>query len=106
VARTLTGAGTAIALIGMVTAFQFSAAVAADQAEADAQTQAAVAAEAAATDVRGQAVRVLDASLLPEVVIAPPVTIAPVRSAAAAPAAPAAPAAAAPADGSTGGSGG
>ncbi len=108
VARTLTGAGTVIALIGMVTGFQVAGTIAEQQAQADAQVQAA---EATGTHVRGQAVRVLDPSLLPEIVVAPPVAVAPVSSGSSAPAAPAAPAPspaqpAPPADGNTGGSGG
>ena len=120
VARALTGAGTAIAMIGMITSFQLSAAAAEQQAQLDAAAVAATTANAGA--VRGQAVRVLDPSLLPEIVVAAPV-VAPAApasttgsrsgSSAAAPAAPAAPAPAPapaqpapPADGTTAGSGG
>lgn len=110
VARALTGAGTAIAMISMVTAFQVAAVAAEQQAQADA---AVVAATTTASNVRGQAVRVLDASLLPEIVAAAPVATAATNSGsnAAAPAAPAAPAPAPaqpapPANGTTAGSGG
>lgn len=115
VARALTGAGTAIALISMVTAFQISAAVAEQQAQAEAIASPTV----AATNVRAQAVRVLDPSLLPEIVAAAPVAAPSTNSSsssgstAAAPAAPAAPAPAPapaqpapPANGTTAGSGG
>jgi len=123
VARSLTGAGTAIALIGMVTGFQISAAHAEQQAAAAAVVDAAP----ASVPARALAVRVLDASLLPEPVAAPaapsstssgstssrsgggtaaPAPAAPARPAPApAPAAPA-PAPAPPADGTTAGSGG
>jgi hypothetical protein len=115
VARALTGAGTAIAMIGMVTGFQISAAVAEQQAQLDAAAVAAT--TAAPANVRGQAVRVLDASLLPEIVVAAPVADPAASSGtrssstAAAPAAPAAPAPAPaqpapPANGTTAGSGG
>ena len=102
VARTLTGAGTAIALIGMVTGFQVSAAVAEQQAQGEAQAQAAVDAAATGSHTRSFAARVLDPSLLPtpEPVAPRPAPPAP-RAAAPAPAP-----APAPADGSTGGSGG
>jgi 2-oxoglutarate dehydrogenase E2 component (dihydrolipoamide succinyltransferase) len=114
VARALTGAGTAIAMIGMVTGFQISAAAAEQQAQLDAAAVATT--TAAPANVRGQAVRVLDASLLPEIVAAPvaaSTTSSGTRSSstAAAPAAPAAPAPAPaqpapPANGTTAGSGG
>lgn len=117
VARALTGAGTAIAMIGMITGFQLSAAAAEQQAQLDAAATAATATDQAT--VRGQAVRVLDPSLLPEIVVAAPAA-APVASSgsrtgsgSAAPAAPAAPAPAPapaqpapPANGTTAGSGG
>lgn len=120
VARALTGAGTAIAMIGMITSFQLSASMAEQQAQLDAT---AVAAETTSPTVaRGQAVRVLDPSLLPEIVVATPVEASAPSSASrsrpasssvsTAPAAPAAPAPAAPAqpappaDGTTAGSGG
>ncbi len=111
VARALTGAGTAIAMISMVTAFQVAAVAAEQQAQADAAVVATT--TVAPTNVRGQAVRVLDASLLPE--IAAPASVATAStssgSSAAAPAAPAAPAPAPaqpapPANGTTAGSGG
>jgi 2-oxoglutarate dehydrogenase E2 component (dihydrolipoamide succinyltransferase) len=104
----LTGAGTAIALIGMVTSFQVSAAVAAQNAEIAANIAAADAAAASGVNDRGQGVRVLDPSLLPEIVIPTPAPRAPSSAAQSAPAAPApAPARPAPqADGNTGGSGG
>lgn len=116
VARALTGAGTAIAMIGMITGFQLSAAAAEQQAQLDAA--AATATAASSTVARGQAVRVLDPSLLPEIVVAAPaaapVTSSRSGSSAAAPAAPAAPppapaapaAPAPPANGTTAGSGG
>lgn len=115
VARALTGAGTAIAMIGMITGFQISAAAAEQQAQVDAAATAAATASSTAT--RGQAVRVLDPSLLPEIVVVAATPAAPTASASrssSAPAAPAAPAApppapaqpAPPANGTTAGSGG
>lgn len=118
VARALTGAGTAIAMIGMITGFQLSAAAAEQQAQVDAAATAAATASSTAT--RGQAVRVLDPSLLPEIVVAAPTAATPAAPTASAsrsssaPAAPAAPAApppapaqlAPPANGTTAGSGG
>ncbi len=117
VARALTGAGTAIAMIGMITGFQLSAAAAEQQAQVDA---AAAVATTTTSAVRGQAVRVLDPTLLPEIVVAAPVAAAVPSSSgtrsgssAAAPAAPAPPAPAPapaqpapPANGTTAGSGG
>lgn len=118
--RSLVGATTAIALIGMVTGFQTAA-------HAEQQAAAAAAVSAAestvvvttGTDGRTHAVRVLDPSLLPQPAAATTTvaasgatsssrTTSPAAPAPAAPA-PAAPAPAAPAppaDGTTAGSGG